>query len=341
FFTTFPDHAMRGYLTNIQTRVLENEIFSINNYSSLPYYQNPKLLPGFDVYNQSSQVISNIQGINGGTFKMAAAIANNPKTLESFVVSASWDIGFLQKMFQDIVVSVPYGMILAAFESQTGNLIGLSSNSTFTATLPTLFQTTDPLLTDFGLYINNTYPPPALAINNSMYIVLGTELSVIQWQMQQILAQLQNGPITINRVVSGATYAVQINQAVITWDRPWIIIQYLNLDNVKANLNAMSTKVAIIVLAVIVITILIGVGFAVLVAKHVTVVTMQVRALKELKFEQVLEKEKGVKNRSFMRELAILQQEFFEMVTIFAQQLKTSKSLTNYSHLTPSGSTKP
>ncbi|KAJ3076373.1 hypothetical protein HDU99_001356, partial [Rhizoclosmatium hyalinum] len=46
-----------------------------------------------------------------------------------------------------------------------------------------------------------------------------------------------------------------------------------------------------------------------------------------LKFSEVLDREDGVKGRSFIFELADLQQAFFEMATAFAQSLKASMSV--------------
>ncbi|KAJ3097097.1 hypothetical protein HK100_005433 [Physocladia obscura] len=249
-------------------------------------------------------------------YKTAVALAYNHVTKEEILVGNDWTVTQVGTMLQNILSQIPYPMFVVALEAQTGYLIGTSDGaSVLNAAQDGIIKVTESngvFLLDLCSYINATFPNLLLSdqLNQISRIINATQL-----------------PIMFNRQINGAQYAVRLDLAPIVWDEAWLTAQYLNMDSVKQNLNKSSKTTEIVILSIIVVAISVGSLFAYVIARQLNLVSTQINKLKHMRFLEVLEKEKGFQNASFVRELAHLQISLHEMVSIFATTLKTSNSL--------------
>ncbi|KAJ3331487.1 hypothetical protein HDU76_003044 [Blyttiomyces sp. JEL0837] len=267
----------------------------------------------FSDYNYAK--LGSIYPWRGVAYKTSVAVANNPVTKEVVLVGNDWTIDFLNDKFEEILSDIPYPMFLAAIETQSGRIISTSTKiKIITPDASILFfdGSNDTFLNDFSSWIHSNYPGPNATV----------EVSNLHKTINQ------TGPIIVNRFVNGSHFAARIELANVPWDLPWLSIQYLDMDSVSAPLRADSKITEITIFVIMGGVVIVGTLFAWVIARQIEMVVGQIVTLKAMKFQEVLEKEKGVKNSSFVKELSDLQTSFYEMVLAFASHLKVRSTIT-------------
>ncbi|KAJ1559808.1 hypothetical protein HK405_009277 [Cladochytrium tenue] len=246
----------------------------------------------------------------------AIAIAFNDVTNETYVVGNDWTAASIQSKFSSVLEAVPYTMFVAAIESYTGKVIAISSNTSILtvdgASVLTFNNVLDePFLVEFTSYVNKSYPSYST-----------TDASL--YQIRNLTSDLESvTAVTYNTNVNGSNYMVFAQLGTVSWDSgPWVLVQYLNADDVVSSINTTSRKVEVIVLSTVAFAIIVGTGISFLLSRQIKIVSVQIAALRELKFQEVLDRQRGVKSRSFVRELHDLQVSFFDMTKRFADTLR-------------------
>ncbi|KAJ3080209.1 hypothetical protein HDU99_008976, partial [Rhizoclosmatium hyalinum] len=97
----------------------------------------------------------------------------------------------------------------------------------------------------------------------------------------------------------------------------------MDVESFQKQVQETSDKTGLAMLGIIVAFVTLGCLFALVITRQLGLVAVQIDMLKNLKFSEVLDKESGVKSRSFVFELEAFQ----EMVAVFAKSLTTSHSL--------------
>ncbi|KAJ3292585.1 hypothetical protein HDU79_001263 [Rhizoclosmatium sp. JEL0117] len=173
---------------------------------------------------------------------------------------------------------------------------------------------------------------PLSALNNSFgqdvsnYFAATYPGGTAQSQMLKFAAvmdQSNTEKFYINRNINGVNWMLEMKVMSLIGQR-FIFAVYMNIDYVEADIKSSGEKTGFMMLGIIVAFLILGGLFSWMIASQLGLVAKQIDLLKQLKFNEVLDKESGVKGRSFIYELANLQQAFFEMATAFAQSLKSS-----------------
>ncbi|KAJ3296096.1 hypothetical protein HDU79_007522 [Rhizoclosmatium sp. JEL0117] len=261
----------------------------------------------------NSSGYSNIYLFEQNIFVSAYHIGVNRITNEQVTFGADWTMTFLTKRLTQILSTIPYPMFCAIVEPFTGYIVTLSSNARLISddqsSILTLYDVQDPFVQDFSLYLNTTYK--------------GQELID---QLEAATNVVLVSPLFTSRKLQNANWQLQM-QSVLFGKSPYLFLTYLNVDAVEIEVSQVSTRTGYIMLGIILAFLLAGTLFSVTVSSQLNLVRKQIGMLKQLKFHEVLDKESGVKGRSFIHELADLQQSFHEMVQVFASTIKTSQSL--------------
>ncbi|ORY41340.1 hypothetical protein BCR33DRAFT_852329 [Rhizoclosmatium globosum] len=261
----------------------------------------------------NSSGYSNIYLFEQKIFVSAYHIAVNRMTNEQVTFGADWTMTFLTKRLTQILATIPYPMFCAIVEPFTGYIVTLSSNASLTSddqsSILSLNDVQDPFMQDFSSYLNTTYK--------------GYELVD---QLKAATNLVSVSPLFTSRKLQNANWQLQM-QSVLFGKSPYLFLTYLNVDAVEIEVSQVSTRTGYIMLGIILAFLLAGTLFSVTVSSQLNLVRKQIGMLKQLKFHEVLDKESGVKGRSFIHELADLQQSFHEMVQVFASTIKTSQSL--------------
>ncbi|KAJ1536471.1 hypothetical protein HK405_015212, partial [Cladochytrium tenue] len=112
------------------------------------------------------------------------------------------------------------------------------------------------------------------------------------------------------------------------WDSPWLSVQYLSTTPILADIRATASRVQAIVLSVVAVAVAAGTAVSFVLARQIRLVSQQLAALRDMRFREVMDRERGgVRSRSFVLELYDLQVSFFEMVARFAEQVRASRTL--------------
>ncbi|KAJ3132299.1 hypothetical protein HK100_005458 [Physocladia obscura] len=262
-----------------------------------------------------SSIFSPTYNIFGLVLKTVVCLAVNQDTGEKIGVAADWLVSDISKNVITVINTIPYPIFVAVLEISSAYILASSSTaqviaSDFSSVL-TVNQVEDPFFQDVCKILNITY---------------GTDKSVTQ-QLSAISNSLSlEGSLSYVRNLNGATWKVEaylINSTV----GNMLFIEYLNVDAVESDLTKTSRKTGLIMLGVIVGVLIIGILFAIIISRQLGIVATQIIMLKQLKFQEALSKDAGIKSRSFVYELAGLQESFYEMVTVFAKILRTSNNL--------------
>ncbi|KAJ3032847.1 hypothetical protein HDU99_010877, partial [Rhizoclosmatium hyalinum] len=150
--------------------------------------------------------------------------------------------------------------------------------------------------------------------------------------MSQIIDFVQNmdqsgkEKIYVNRNINGVNWLLELKVMPLLGQR-FIFAVFINIDFVQADVKASGEKTGFMMLGIILAFLILGGLFSWTIAYQLGLVAKQIELLKQLKFSEVLDKEDGIKGRSFIFELADLQQGFFEMTTTFAKCLKTNANV--------------
>ncbi|KAJ3199477.1 hypothetical protein HDU67_002791, partial [Dinochytrium kinnereticum] len=106
----------------------------------------------------------------------------------------------------------------------------------------------------------------------------------------------------------------------------WIIVAVLSRDDVLRNVTQQTKITGGIVAAIIVSVLLISAVVSIMISRELMVVVTQIVSLSNMKFTEVLERG-HLKNTSFIAEMNILQQSFYQMVQVFSEKIKMSRDL--------------
>ncbi|KAJ3285012.1 hypothetical protein HDU79_007688 [Rhizoclosmatium sp. JEL0117] len=176
---------------------------------------------------------------------------------------------------------------------------------------------------------------PLTAVNNSfaqdlsIYFLSSYPANNSQSQMVKFVAtmdQAKRVKMYVDRNVNGENWMLELKVMSLLGQR-FIFAVYMNVDFVEADIKTSGQRTGFMMLGIILAFLLLGGLFSWAIASQLGLVAKQIDLLKQLKFSEVLDREDGVKGRSFIFELADLQQAFFEMATAFAQSLKASMSV--------------
>ncbi|ORY44077.1 hypothetical protein BCR33DRAFT_766231 [Rhizoclosmatium globosum] len=272
------------------------------------------LLPGgsfkanIDYSNKTWSGFTSIFVASGQLLKSSLQIAVNPVTKT---------MGFVSGRLSKIANAIPYPLFAGFLDVNSGSLVASSDPSiTF--------------LTSDGLGIL-----PLTAVNNSfaqdlsIYFLSSYPANNSQSQMVKFVAtmdQAKRVKMYVDRNVNGENWMLELKVMSLLGQR-FIFAVYMNVDFVESDIKTSGQRTGFMMLGIILAFLLLGGLFSWTIASQLGLVAKQIDLLKQLKFSEVLDREDGVKGRSFIFELADLQQAFFEMATAFAQSLKASMSV--------------
>ncbi|KAI9340226.1 hypothetical protein BDR26DRAFT_361084 [Obelidium mucronatum] len=276
-----------------------------------------------DYSNKTFQAFTNVYLWTGALFKSSYHISYNPVTKEQITFGNDWTMSFLAIKLTEILAKIPVPMFATILEVSSGTVVATSSDAKIISDdkkrVFSLFEIRDPFMQDFAGYINSMYPP----LNNPPL------------QLGQIASRLAQMPkksmdlhprIYVDRVLNGTNWKIEMN-TVRFGGGDYLFVTYLNVDAVEADVIQMSLQTGYMMLGIIIAFLMLGTLFATIVSRQLNLVARQIDLLKQLKFGEVLDKDSGIKGRSFVYELAALQESFHEMVTVFAQTIKKSSGL--------------
>ncbi|KAJ3330320.1 hypothetical protein HDU76_005960 [Blyttiomyces sp. JEL0837] len=264
----------------------------------------------------SDQLLGPVYPWQNVAWKTSLATVTNPVTNEQYFMGNDWTLTFIGRKFESLLAAIPYPMFMAAVETATASLIATSSNINLLTSdgsaILTVDSTNDTFLNDFTNWMKSSQPGDGSVD-----------------QISSILQTItKKGPITVSRNVNGSNFNVRLEMVNVPWDSPWLSIQYLNMDAVFAPMRADSKFTEVTIFCIMGAVVIVGTIFAWIIARQVQLVVRQIITLKSMKFQEVLEKEKGIRHSSFVKELSDLQTSFFEMVVAFASHLKVRNSMT-------------
>ncbi|KAI8610526.1 hypothetical protein BC830DRAFT_1145314 [Chytriomyces sp. MP71] len=105
-----------------------------------------------------------------------------------------------------------------------------------------------------------------------------------------------------------------------------LFVQFLNIGEVLKDVRQLSYMTSLWISLLVLGFVVMGTIFAYIVSQQLHNVSKQIKMLKSLKFAEVVDKNKGVKGKSFIAELHELQQSFLEMVVVLAGAFKRNQS---------------
>ncbi|ORY44081.1 hypothetical protein BCR33DRAFT_717180 [Rhizoclosmatium globosum] len=227
------------------------------------------------------------------------------------------DIGYVQKSLRSgnirtmnfvsvrlskIASTIPYPTFSGFLDVTSGKLVASSDPSIN-------------LLTNDGYGIlplgsvNNTFVQDLANYYASSFQSATTIAQILDFV--QNMDQSGKEKIYVNRNINGVNWLLELKVMPLLGQR-FIFAVFINIDFVQADIKASGEKTGFMMLGIILAFLLLGGLFSWTIASQLGLVAKQIDLLKQLKFSEVLNKEEGVKGRSFIFELANLQQAFFE-----------------------------
>ncbi|KAI8846989.1 hypothetical protein BC829DRAFT_397275 [Chytridium lagenaria] len=246
---------------------------------------------------------------NRDVYKTCVSVVKNPVTDEVILLGNDWTLTFLGRKIREVLNPIGYQMFMAAIEMSTGRLIATSDNSLRLASpdpdkpgVLSYYEAKNVYLEDFRNWV----------MNESSFSVRSNPTESIK----RIVASLNASrvPLLVGRTLNSTYFSLRLGLVAVPFDPDnyWLAASKL-------------TEVSIFTImggVVIVSTI-----FAFTVARQIEIVVRQILTLKDLRFQEVLNREKGVKITSFVLELSDLQHSFFELVLTFASKIRMRKFL--------------
>ncbi|ORY49749.1 hypothetical protein BCR33DRAFT_713363 [Rhizoclosmatium globosum] len=279
-----------------------------------------------DYANSTFQTFSPIYAYNGQVYITSYRVAINRETQEKVVFANDWTVSYIFERIQDVTSVIPYPMFVGIIEVSSGNLMVASNNVSLLAddgqSLTPIYLINDPFIHDFLTYVNETFAPTFSPVQN-----LPSQLSIVPAAIDSTPTEA----IYITRKISGVNWRLELNYFTLGIQQ-YILFTYLNID-AQAQVQAVSQQTGIYIFVIIGVSLLLGTLFALAVSRQLNIVSQQINLLKQLKFSEVLGVESGVKRRSFIKELAELQQGFHEMCKVFATMIKANSMLQKGPHV--------
>ncbi|KAJ3192749.1 hypothetical protein HK101_006014 [Irineochytrium annulatum] len=271
---------------------------------------------GINFTDPSFTIMGPVYTWNAAAYKTSISIVQNPITQERALVGNDWTLDFLSEQFQGLLDAVPYPMFFTAIESNTAQIVATSIDLQLAIPSTGLILTYDAAIqnstffNDFYSWASSTYKSPQTSD-----------------QLLAMTAAIQaTGPILLRRNIAGVNYLARYELMSVPWDKPWVSVQYLDVDKVTEALRNTSFSTEIIIFSIMAFMVVVGTLFAWMMSSQIVIVVNQIEALKDLKFQDVLNKE-GIRRPSFVAELGRLQSSFYEMVTVFANHLKVKNDM--------------
>ncbi|KAJ3079847.1 hypothetical protein HDU99_009951, partial [Rhizoclosmatium hyalinum] len=277
----------------------------------------PPLNANVDYKNKTWSGYSSIFVTSAQILKSSIQIAVNPVTKEQVTVANDWTMNFVSVRLYRITSTIPYPTFAGFLDVTSGKLVASSDPSI------------DLLTSDGRDILNLVNVKNNFAQDLASYFVSSFQSNTT---MAQVLDFVQNmdqsgtNKIYVNRYINGVNWLLELRVMPLLGQR-FIFAVFINIDFVQADIKASGEKTGYMMLGIILAFLILGSLFSWTIAYQLGLVAKQIDLLKQLKFTEVLDKETGIKGRSFIFELADLQQAFFEMATAFAKSLKSSYSV--------------
>ncbi|ORY30731.1 hypothetical protein BCR33DRAFT_792547 [Rhizoclosmatium globosum] len=308
--------GLTNYVWNVDSNgnkigIPDNHGTSIDNNNTLYYGPNGSSGASINFSDTNWHGFSNLNLISGRLWKTSLRVTVNQVTKEKVIAGNDMTMDFLSDKLETIVKGAPYPVTIDVIEISTGFVVAswppVQAIATDGSRILLFNEIVNPILQDFSRYVGND------SLSN-----LAASINVRSGNYSQ--------KVLIERYVNGSKYYLQLN-VVEYGTQQLLTLLYLNTDDFNAQVIDTSTKTGYMIGGIIAAFTLGGALFAITITRQLDLVSNQINLLKQLKFSEVLDKESGVKSRSFVLELARLQEAFQEMVTVFADTLKTSNTL--------------
>ncbi|KAJ3212363.1 hypothetical protein HDU67_003880 [Dinochytrium kinnereticum] len=256
---------------------------------------------------------------NLDVYKTSVAVVQNPVTSEIILFGNDWTLTFLGKKISEVLYPIGYHMFMAAIETSTGRLIA-TSNSSLSLISQTssgsgvlsYFDAQNHFLEDFRNWI----------VNESEFGLASSPSESVK----ALVKNLNSTGIALlrSRYLNNTNYSLRLGLVEVPYDPDdyWLSVQYMDLDAVAAPLRQASKLTEVSIFTIMGGVVIVSTIFAFTVARQIEIVVRQILTLKDLRFQEVLNREKGVKVTSFVMELADLQHSFFELVLTFASKIR-------------------
>ncbi|KAJ3016336.1 UNVERIFIED_CONTAM: hypothetical protein HDU68_012256 [Siphonaria sp. JEL0065] len=284
------------------------------------------LLPGgqfhasIDYSNKTWKGFTGVFVASAQLLKSSLEIAVNPVTGEQVTVGNDWTMGLVSSRLSEIVRNIPYPTFAGLLDIRGGCLVATSLAN---LSLVGVDQISILPLVD----VNNTF-----ARDLSVYLADSYPASSVQKQLERLVNKLENRSnspqLYIGRIIDGTRWMLELKLMNLLGEQ-FIFAVYMNVDHVEKNVVVSGVRTGYMMLGIILGFLLLGAMFSWTVARQLTLVSKQIALLKALKFHEVLNQNSGIKIRSFIYELAGLQQAFQEMAQKFAQTLQLQASMHN------------
>ncbi|KAJ3008186.1 UNVERIFIED_CONTAM: hypothetical protein HDU68_003205 [Siphonaria sp. JEL0065] len=258
-------------------------------------------------------------------YKSSFAYSINPVTKESITFGNDWTLSIVDTAIDGMLSAVEFPMFAAIIECSTGYVLATSSRAKRTEPsnneIYSIERIDDPFFKDFSTFINGTFlfNGHSISVNR-----LPSQLQTIYGYVDEYHSGFDAA--FMNRQLNNKNWKVVIKTYFVTGNE-MLFIAYMDLDSVEAQLLEQSTKTGYMMIGIISSFVLIGVAFTMLITRQLAIVSKQIRLLKDLKFNEVINGDADIKDRSFIYELAELQKCFYSMVLVFSELLKSNTSL--------------
>ncbi|KAI9335981.1 hypothetical protein BDR26DRAFT_865484 [Obelidium mucronatum] len=282
------------------------------------------LLPGgsfnanIDYSNKTWKGFTGIFVASTVLLKSCLQIAVNPFTGEQVTVGNDWTMNLVSSRLSEIVSNVPYPTFAAFLDIAGGHLVAtsvadLSLVAPDQVSIVPLESVNNSFAQDFSSYLRSAFP--SKTVKEQLRLVADL-----------IKVSKQQDKIYVDRTINATRWMLQLKVMDLLGER-FVFAVYMNMDYVERDVISSGEKTGYMMLGIILGVLALGTLFAWTVASQLTLVSRQIALLKQLKFHQVLDKNSGIKGRSFIYELAGLQEAFYEMAQTFGKTLELQSSL--------------
>ncbi|KAJ3143151.1 hypothetical protein HK101_003233, partial [Irineochytrium annulatum] len=246
-----------------------------------------------DPTNPNSSIISPpyVWSNDGGQYVSFLSTAYGPTGEFKAVVGNDWNLKFISALANTLSSTIPFRNQIYMIDN-TPPVVDAVRCIYFN-------ESTDPLMRFMTSQIDSLYHGNVSAVTTNDYV----------------------------QTVAGSKWFLQMRQLQLGYGLQWVILDAMDYNAVLQHLNSESMVTGGVVAAVVAAIVIIATIFAVTISHEFKAVISQIKALSKMKFQEVIDRE-GFKKTSFIKEMAHLQTVFHKMVQIFAESLKTHKSVT-------------